>query len=175
MAEFNGMQGHWVTTNGRHIFISDDPTEKQEKEITEQEKRTKELTAEKQEEQIVKKDKLDDKELADLVKWWNKQHNEYGEDNVYPSDMLQEINDEWGYAKGIEVPTKNVPVNFGYTTPEKETDEEGSYWYWEFDHDIEEKDYDKAYRFIRAFIDGGEIFVDLAKKIKAPWEYDGKD
>lgn len=40
MAEFNGKQGHWVTTNGRHIFISDDPAEKQEKEIADSKERS---------------------------------------------------------------------------------------------------------------------------------------
>jgi hypothetical protein len=171
MATYNGKEGRWVTSNGRHIFISDDPTEKQEQEIKAQEEQTKKLTDEKKAEQIVKKDKLDDKETADLIKWWNKQHDEDGEDNVYPSDLLQEINEEWGYGKGIEVNTKNVPINFVYNVPEQDEDGEGTYWGWTFDHNLSEKDYKQAFRFIRAYADKGEIYVDLAKKVKAPWEH----
>ena len=171
MAEYNGKEGRWVTSNGRHIFISDDPTEKQEQEIKAQQEESKKLNEEKESEQIVRKDKLDKEELNDLVKWWNKQHNEDGDDNVYPSDMIQEINEEWGYDKGIEVNTSKMPINFAYFTPIKEGDAQGSYWAWDFDHDIDKKDYNKSYRFIRAYIEDGELYVDLAKRISAPWEF----
>lgn len=39
--------GHWITKNGRKIFISDDPVEKRDREIAEQEKTTKQLTSDK--------------------------------------------------------------------------------------------------------------------------------
>lgn len=41
-------KGHWVIVNGRHFFMTDDSVEKRDQEIAEQEKVTKQLTAEKQ-------------------------------------------------------------------------------------------------------------------------------
>lgn len=48
MAVFNGKEGRWVTTkDGKHVFIegAEDPVEKQERDIKEQEERTKSLNA----------------------------------------------------------------------------------------------------------------------------------
>lgn len=46
MAQFKGQEGHWITTkDGRHLFISEDLVDKQEREIKEQQKLTAELNA----------------------------------------------------------------------------------------------------------------------------------
>lgn len=101
MAEFNGKNGHWVTSNGRHIFISDDPTEKQEREIKAQEEQTKKLTIEKQEPTklpfgIVSLHHLND-ELS---------HFEGRRASL--SDIQQKI-DEWGVKEGYGL---NASKNF---------------------------------------------------------------
>ena len=47
MADFNGKEGHWVTTkSGKHIFISEDLVGKRDREINEQEEYTKKLNEE---------------------------------------------------------------------------------------------------------------------------------
>lgn len=45
MSEYNGQKGRWITSHGRHIFISDDPVEKQEREIAERRHQTQVATA----------------------------------------------------------------------------------------------------------------------------------
>ena len=44
----NSEKGRWVTINGKHLFISDDQTEKQEREIAESQKRADEYNKSRQ-------------------------------------------------------------------------------------------------------------------------------
>lgn len=50
MAKFDDAKGHWVTVNNRHLFISDDPAEKQEREIAESKKRADEYNKSREDE-----------------------------------------------------------------------------------------------------------------------------
>lgn len=205
MAEYNGKEGRWVTSNGRHIFISDDPAEKQEKEIAAQKSEAEKLNAEKKEQDrqdrikeliaeykhlydkypnraerekklaeinkeynslLVKKETLDEKDLKSFSSWLGKKYRE--DENIYPDDILNSINDEWGFENGYQVSLRNLPIMFVHHHPDQTGIGE---WFWESDDTVHPKYYDRAYRFLDTQIDKntkGEswLSINVADELK---------
>lgn len=163
MANYDGKEGHWVTSNGRHIFISDDPAEKQEKEIAAQQEQTKRLTEEKQ---GIKKEKFTPEELKDIIKFIEKRNHE---SNTSVNDILQDIDDGWAYDHGYaEGTAKNIPI---FPALVKYGEIEKGYTDVVDSDTIPEKNYDKSYGFVSAYYDKSDnaIYLDFNKGYDWDW------
>lgn len=157
MADFNGKQGRWITSNGKHIFISDDLVDKQEREIKAREEQTKRLTEEKQ---GIKKEKFTEEELKDISKYIEKR---FDERNVSINEILEDIDDDWAYKKGYaEGTAKNIPI---FPCIVKYGEIEKGYTDVVDSDTILEKDYGKEYGFVSAYYDKTDnaIYLDFIK------------
>ena len=153
MAEFQGKDGHWVTANGRHIFISDDPVEKQEREIKAQEEQTKRLTAEKQDEP--EDDVEFSEEELDAVKKVIDKFYRKGEE-IRPENIVEDVKDQ------LDLKGRKPPIKFVCAS------EVDTYWgNYEEDYTFDEtntKECSKEYYLFKVHNDGEGIFVVVTKE-----------
>lgn len=149
----NSEKGHWVTVNGRHIFYSDDPAEKQEREIEDSKKRAEEYNKEKQEDTF--DDEFDNKEMSEITKVIDKAYSRG--DTVIPDDIEDWVNNH-GNLNGRKAPLTFICAS-------SVDDYSGSY---DEDYTIDKnkKDYKREYVLFKV-INGGsgdKVYVVLTEK-----------